>query len=507
MTKYEPVEPGKQYTTSLARFRASRERLANDLHRPLYHLSPPAGSMNDPNGLCHWQGRYHLFYQFIPEGQRRWHWGHFVSEDLVHWRDLPPAIYPDQEEHCYSGQTVVEKDRVVAMYHGTQWGNCIATASDPLLLNWQGHPDNPVIPIVPVDEDGLPYHVFDPCIWKEADGYYALSGVFGYGERGLDCRNIDHLFRSTDLREWEHLEPLIEDGFHTDPGEDGAVPNFWPIGNGKHMLLFFSHKRAAQYYMGTYDVSTHRFMPDYHGRCNYSVYAAGNLHAPSATIDDVGRYLGIFNIGENRAIEAWRDIMSLPRHFSLDADNALRIEPVPELASLRFDQRTLAAMEIAANDEVVLENVAGQAIEIEAEIDPQDAREVGLRLLRAPDGAEQTTVSFLGGKPWRRNKDAGYLNIDLSASSLRSDVFGRPPEIGPLSLSENEPLRLHIFVDRTVVEVFANGRQCLTARVYPERETSAGVSIYARGRAARLQSLSCWQMCSIWPELKAFEGQ
>jgi len=214
---------------TLERFRQSRRRLAADPHRPLYHFSPPENCMNDPNGLCQWGGRYHLFYQFVPEGAERVHWGHTVSDDLIHWSDLPPAIYPDKEKHCFSGQALVEPDRVIAIYHGVESGNSIATASDPLLLNWRKHPNNPVIPIVPTDDNGRPYRVFDPCIWKEDDGYYALSGTYVDGEIFVDCRNADHLFRSRDLAKWEYLGPLIEDGFHTEAGEDGAVPNFWPI--------------------------------------------------------------------------------------------------------------------------------------------------------------------------------------------------------------------------------------------------------------------------------------
>ena len=90
----------------LLKFNESRERLAADPYRPLYHFSPPADLMNDPNGLCQWQGRYHLFYQFIPDGQDRVLWGHTVSDDLVHWRDMPPALYPDKERSCFSGQAM-----------------------------------------------------------------------------------------------------------------------------------------------------------------------------------------------------------------------------------------------------------------------------------------------------------------------------------------------------------------------------------------------------------------
>ena len=488
---------------TLQRFKESRQRLAADPYRPIYHFSPPENSMNDPNGLCHWQGRYHMFYQFRPEGQDRVHWGHTVSDDLVHWRDLPPALYPDNEKDCYSGQTLVETDRVVAIYHGTQSGNSIATASDPLLLNWKRHPSNPVIPIVPVDENGAPYRVFDPCVWKEEDGYYALSGTFKDGAAAVDCRLVDHLFRSKDLAEWEHIGPLIEDGFHTEPGEDGAVPNFWPIGNGKHMLLFFSHKRAGQYYVGDYDRSAHRLIPDYHGRMNYGPIGVGSLHAPSATIDDKGRFLAFFNVAEGKPPQDWNDVMTLPRRFSLNADNSLRIEPVTEVESLRFDHRRVGPVDMAANEEVTLDGIRGTAIEIEAVMDLGAAREVGLCVLRSPDGAEQTRISLFREDDIKFRTSA--LQIDVATASLRSDVFARRPEVGPLILEEGEPLRLRVFIDRSIVEVFANGRQCLTIRAYPEREDSGGVSVFARGGAARLVSLDSWRMHSVWPEMESAE--
>jgi beta-fructofuranosidase len=99
------------------------------------------------------------------------------------------------------------------------------------------------------------------------------------------------------------------------------------------------------------------------------------------------------------------------------------------------------------------------------------------------------------------------LQIDVSEASQRSDVFARTPEIGPLKLEDGELLHLRIFVDRSVVEVFANGQQCLTLRAYPQREDSAGVSVFARGGVAKILSLNAWQMHSIWPELTHREGK
>ena len=87
----------------ILRFKESRKKMAGDPYRPIYHYVNPENRLNDPNGLCFWQGRWHLFYQGYPPEDPRQHWGHAVSDDLIHWRDLPYAIYPNQERCCFSG--------------------------------------------------------------------------------------------------------------------------------------------------------------------------------------------------------------------------------------------------------------------------------------------------------------------------------------------------------------------------------------------------------------------
>jgi beta-fructofuranosidase len=189
----------------------------------------------------------------------------------------------------------------------------------------------------------------------------------------------------------------------------------------------------------------------------------------------------------------------------LSADNALQIEPATEVESLRFGHRSVDLMEVPAGGEVALESIRGKALEIGAVIDPCSAREVGLCVLRSPDGAEQTRISLYHKGGGRRRSSP--IQVDVSMASIRNDVYARPPEIGPFDLEDGELLRLRIFVDRSIVEVFANGRQCLTVRLYPEREDSSGVSIFARGGAAKLVSFDSWQMRSVWPELKDCEGR
>lgn len=486
------------------RFEESRQRLSSDPYRPVYHYVNPEGNLNDPNGLCCWQGRYHLFYQAYPPEDPRQHWGHAISDDLVRWEDLPLAIYPGIEEKCFSGSTLVEDDRVIAMYYGTRAGNMVAVSDDPLLLNWEKIPGNPVIPNIDADANGRPYRVYDPCIWKEEEGYYALSGNHWDGLIFNDCRMVQHLFFSQDLRRWIYLGPFIEGDIFTAPGEDGAVPYFWPIGD-RHILLFASHQRGSQYLLGDYDRTHHRFKPFAHGRFNFGPIGPGGVHAPSATPDGKGGVYVIHNINEGRPTEGWNHLMSLTRLLTLGSDDTLRIEPVPAIESLRADHTHVGETCLPANRDIVIEGAQGNAMELAVEIDSADAREIGVSVLCSPDREEYTLIRFCrqGHLTVNRNgrsyqQDA--LMIDPSRSSLLPDVNARPPETAPLAFEKGEPLRLRIFIDRSVVEVFANGRQCVALRVYPARRDSVGVSIRAHGRDAVLRTLDAWQMKSIWPE-------
>ena len=515
-TPYPSKVPQRGYPTTLAeqldtldsdqlmrRFAASRRRLAADRFRPTYHYVNPEGNLNDPNGLCYWQGRYHLFYQAYPPEDPRQHWGHSFSDDLVHWQDLPLAIYPGIEEKCFSGSTLVEDDRVIAMYHGPGAGNMVAVSSDPLLLNWEKIPGNPVIPSVDTDESGRPYRVFDPCIWKEDDGYYALSGSYWDGPIFGDCRMVQHLFFSQDLKRWTYLGPFVERDIFTSPGEDTAVPYFWPIGD-KHILIFASHQRGSQYLLGDYDALHHRFKPFAHGRFNFGAMKPGGVHAPSATPDGQGGVYVIHNINAGKPTEGWDHIMSLARLLTLREDGMLGIEPIQSVETLRHGHRHVGATALPANREVVLEGIGGNAVELAAEIDPKDAREISVSVLCSDDGEEQTPISFYR-QGYLQTPENGWggraldaLSIDASRSSLLPDVMARPEEVAPLRLAEGEHLKLRIFVDKSVVEVFANGRQCIALRVYPGLADSVGVSVRAQGSDAALLSLDAWQMKSIW---------
>ncbi|MEZ4712449.1 MAG: glycoside hydrolase family 32 protein [Caldilineaceae bacterium] len=495
-----------------------RKRYEGDPHRPIYHYVNPEAMLNDPNGLCFWQGRWHLFYQAYPPEDPRQHWGHAVSDDLIHWRDLPYAIYPHPEECCFSGATLVEDDRVIAIYHGTKIGNMIATSSDPLLLNWQKVTDGAAIPFAAPDEPPLEYTVFDPCIWKKEGVYYSLSGgTLPNGPAGKQMR-ANFLLRSENLEHWEYLHPFVENDRYTIVGDDGACPYFWPIGH-KHILLFYSHMSGGQYLLGNYDTVRDKFVVTDGGLFNFGPSTPAGVHAPSATPNADGSVTVIFNMNPAKPTAGWNQIMSLPRRLTLDENDELRMEPDGDIASLRFDHRQIGSTKLPANQEVVLNTIQGNAMELQMTIDPQSAPMVEVNVLRSPGKEEFARIAFYKNRGFRRRfrvpnatalnanseqlknrpiRHESLITLDTSYASILPDVLSRAPEIAPIHLEDDELLHLRIFIDRSVVEVFVNGKQCVATRVYPGRDDSLGVSLRAQGQDAELKSLDAWQMKNIY---------
>lgn len=486
----------------LQRFVESRKKMLGDPHRPFYHYINPENLLNDPNGLCFWQGRWHLFYQAFPPEDPRLHWGHAVSDDLIHWGDLPYAIYPNPEQGCWSGSTVVEESRVIAMYFGNKVGNMVATSCDPLLLNWEKVTGQAVIPLLNPDGSAPPYQVYDPCIWEKDGTYYSLSGgTLPNGPGGKKVR-ANFLFRSDDLANWEYLHPFVEDDRFTLVGDDGACPYFWPIGD-RHMLLFFSHMSGGQYLLGDYDKQRDKFVVTHHDKFNFGSSIPSAVHAPSAFPDGKGGVIVIFNMNRGKPVEGWDQIMTLPRRLMLISKDEVGVEPAGDIESLRRDHQRVDAMKLPANEEVILENIEGNAMEIIAEIDPKDASMVEMNVLRSSKQEEFTRITFFRDRGfWITGNKKGprysLISIDSSHSSLSPDVLSRAPETASVAIEEDEFLQLRVFIDRSVVEVFVNGKQCVALRVYPSREDSVGVSLRSQGRDAELNSLDAWQMDNIY---------
>ncbi|HEV8636430.1 MAG TPA: glycoside hydrolase family 32 protein [Chloroflexota bacterium] len=464
--------------------------VAGDRHRPRYHFLPPANWMNDPNGLIQWKGRYHLFYQYNPNGPFHGtiHWGHAVSDDLVRWRDLPIALAPTpggpDQDGVYSG-CAVDRDGVPTLvYTGIRPEvQCIATAADagdPDLVAWRKHPASPVIGAHP---EGLEVEGFrDPFVWREPDGWCCAvgSGIKGVG-------GTIFLYRSQDLVRWEYLHELCT-GSVDQTGRMWECPNFLPLG-GKHVLVISPIPlRKVLYLVGTY--ADRRFTPEAVG----VVDEGGSYYAPQVMRDAQGRWLMWGWLREARSEDGsraagWSGAMSVPTVLSLAADGALALRPVPELEALRGAHRRRAEVDLAPTGADPLADVRGDRLEIVAELEPGDAAQVGLRLGCSPGGEEETRVVY--------DRAAGEVRIDRERASLDPatvrDVRGSAVRLRP-----DGSLKLQLFLDGSVLEVFANDRICLSSRIYPTRADSRGLGLFASGGRARLRAVDVWEMGSGW---------
>ena len=453
-------------------------------NRPRYHFQPLANWMNDPNGLIQWQGRYHLFYQHNPNGAHwgQMHWGHAASDDLVHWVHLPIALAPTpggpDKDGCFTGCAVDDDGVPTLVYTGVKPEvQCIAT-SDDRLITWTKHPGNPAISSSP---NGLAVTGFrDPYVWREDDGWYAAIGS------GLeDIGGAVLLYRSPDLLSWDYVGPLCT-GRSERTGRNWECPNFFPLAQ-RHVLIISPQPFGRAIYMtGRYD--NHIFEPDVTGEIDLG----GCFYAPQVMIDERGRRLMWGWLWEKRSREAqkaagWAGVMSLPRELLLNADGTLGLRPVEELGMLR-GAHWGPQEQVLTEGLSVSPSLRGACLELSAVIDMDDAQQVALELRCSPDGQERTTVRYDAQK--------AQLCIDTRAASSDEETQG---ELHCVALDlAGQRLRLRVFVDRSVVEVFANERVCLTSRIYPTRTDSSGVSLTAARGRARLVSFDVWEMASIW---------
>jgi beta-fructofuranosidase len=466
---------------------------ANDPQRPRYHFLPPANWLNDPNGLIQWNGVYHMFYQYNPNGPFHGtiHWGHVMSADLVHWEHLPIALAPEpgtaDEDGCWSGCAVDDDGVPTLIYSGNRGGAqraCLATSADGL-LTWQKHPANPVIAARPA---GLHLVEFrDHSVWRADGVWYQLIGAGIEGQGGTAL-----LYRSPDLRTWEFLHPLlIGDQQRFTPIWTGSMwecPDFFALGDRHVLITSIWDKNQLHYsaaFVGSY--RDQRLVPDIEHKLDYG---DRYFYAPQSCTDAQGRRIIFGWVQEGRSAEAqlacgWSGVMSLPRVLSLGPRGQVCANPAPELAALRAGHTCCTDLEVPADQMVVLSDIAGDTLELQAEFAPAHGGRCGIVVRRSPDGAEQTRIVY----------DAALcqLIVDRTGSSLDLTT-DRNLHIAPLTLGPDEPLRLRMFLDRSVIEVFANERVSVTSRIYPTRADSVGVALLAEAAAARLIALDAWQM-------------
>ena len=469
-------------------------QLQSDPLRPQFHLLPASNWMNDPNGPIFFRGQYHMFHQYNPDGAiwGNMHWAHAVSPDMVHWTHEPIAVAPTpngfDRDGVFSGSAVLDGDVPTVIYTGVLpptsdaeatlrdgkhvWREvqCLAVSKDPDLRTWEKLPE----PVIAAPPPAMKVTGFrDPCVWREDGAWWLVLGS-GTRERG----GAILLYRSIDLRKWTYLHPMLQGGASgknttnpVDVGDMWECPDFFALG-GKHVLLI-STLGKVRWKVGTY--KDLKFTPEKEGVVDHGAY-----YAAKSMLDQNGNRILWGWIPETRpesefSAAGWAGAMALPRVLALNPEGELAMEVAPVVEQLRENHAGFSA---AASKEVKEHTITGVRIsdlsaEVRADVRPQRNRKAELRLLA---GNGETFASIAVGD--------GPKGRELNVNGIAAPVSG-PAE---------SAIRIHLFLDGSVLEVFANGNAVITARVY--RAFSGPVRLQLDGEP-EVVALDVWKMRPI----------
>ena len=462
-----------------------------ELYKPQYHFSPEKNWMNDPNGPIYYKGKYHLFYQYNPNdfNWNTMHWGHAVSEDLVHWEHLPIALFPSNdlgETHCFSGCAVINDEGLPTIFYTSigendrnaqdgaeQW---MAVSHDDM-ITWEKYKSNPVMKLsIHGTSDIKEWR--DPFVWKENDIWYMVVGG------GRDESGCVLIYSSNNLINWKFLNIM----FQAPDFKFLECPNMLKFGD-KYVLVY-SPSDVVRYHVGTLN-KDFTFTSEYEGIIDNSGWEG--FYAPNTLIDSQGRkimwgWMTEVSRGEFQGANGWSGAQSIPRVLTLASDNTLRMEPVPEYKMLRYDEESYNNI-LIENNKLTLKN-NGRALEIDLEVKVNGDEIFSLNVLESGDNKEKTTVRY--------DVVAGEIFVDRTKSSLSMEPHKSVLK-SLLKKDKGQIINIHVFVDHSIIEVFADNKICLSTRIYPTLESSSNVSLELnKGKKLNIQKLSMWKMNSIW---------
>ena len=444
--------------------RRNAARAAGDPWRPVFHYTPPAQRMNDPNGPAWANGYHHLFYQhMVFEGGGPAvdvHWGHARSRDLVNWETLPLAIHPAYERgelSCFSGNLAwdqrgepVQFVTMVPYKRNTFRQIWPARPLDPDWIRWTRVPELPPTGLVP---HGLPDRHL-----KDAFPYSAGARRFLV----LTDRNIP-IYEALDatLSRWTYRGLL--------DANSAECPNFFEV-EGRWIYLS-SPNQPVRYVVGDFDPESARFTPRQEGRINHDM----GYYASTSYRDNQGRTILHGVSRGQKSSKAWTGALALPRVLTIGVDGRPRMLPVPELASLRREPFHLVAP-ITLNDRgKVVGGLNGDTLEIVARFNAGTAKAFGLRVRRSGDGQRALPVM------WRE----GRLVV-------AKDTPDFPCEY-PIDAATRE-IEFHLFLDKGMLDVCTGDGRVFESRVHQAPLEDLGVEIFAEGGTVTVLSLDAWQM-------------
>lgn len=473
----------------------------SDITRPRHHAMPASNWMNESHGMTYSDGRYHLFFQKNGNGpyMSRLHWGHVSSADLCNWTEERIAIVPGKNydmKGCWSGcvftDETITQGQPWILYTGVDNARAtinLATPNDSGLVMWTKNTQNPVVNGTP---SGYSADFRDPYFFRSGDNAYCIVGT---SRGGIASTSLHKYNAATGVFDYTGL-PFFTGANAAEYGTFFEMPNVTPMGNGQWLFTVTplgSNYGVRTIYMvgtiaadGTFHTSATPKTVELPGLAKegYGLLSPTILQKDGKTI-----VLGIVPDKLSQASNlqvGWAHTLSFPREWSIDAQGELIQKPYEGLQALRSDTSVTIDPQ-TLNGELSLAPVSGQEIEVEATFTVGTAP-FGIKILQNENGNackiyfEPATGRFVVdfSAVGHKNNDSGIFD-GVYASAL------------PATVTAGETMKLHIFFDHSVLDVFINDRWASSVRIFPTSANATGVSLFAEGETT-LREASAWTM-------------
>lgn len=489
-------------------------RFAGDLQRPRIHPMPPANWTNEPHGLIHFGGAWHLFYQRTPNGpyKTQMHWGHLRSRDLVTWESLPDALRPELQTEdfgfdmkgIWSGHVIAEGGQAMAFYtsvnHGSRLaasnpGIAMAVSTDAQLRDWRKL--GPILNTEGVQD------FRDPFLWNEAGRWHMLIGAALEGGGGLDYWVLEPDEKGRKGSRWQRQRRFSNLSYRVmDPGSViWEMPVFQRLAGNTWILLvnpiggqvskYGEPATRAVYWTGEWTDGL--FKPFFREPRPLDILPGHLAPTVARAADGQLRAIGIIDERRSPASQeraGWANMFGLPRSWRLLPDGrTLGQAPAPELQALRAPPR-LEGQAIALGGAAPWAFDPGlhaYELQLDFEASPTAPGLLSIDLLAAPDGREVTRLQI--------DPAQGLVKLDKSRASLAGEDEGPMLLQGRYDTQAFGALRtLRVFVDGSSIEVFINEAAAYAVRSYPTLPASTGVRIAQTGKPEATARVSLWPL-------------
>lgn len=493
-----PTETTREY----ADLNLPPERYSSDIMRTSYHGAPGMNWTNESHGLIYWNEAYHLFFQKTGSApvMTHQHWGHLVSEDLLTWRDEKPALAPGADydiKGCWSG--CVFQDREITgllpgiLYTGVNYAEpfvAYASTADENLREWTKNPANP---IVKVSDTPDREHFRDTYFFRHESGAYFITGTSRNGKAAT------LLHRYAGDGRWEPQGYFYES---SDAGVDGAfaeMPNVTRIGNKWVMTttpLGGSRGVVCLYRTGTID-NEGRFIPD--GRfsnpepVDILARKGFGLMSPSPCVTPDGKVIAMGIVADKLPTHyniehGYAHLYSLPREWSLDNDGCLLQRPYEGVYKRRnlSEGNRITLTETELNGSLSLHPVRGREAEVCATFVVGDSQ-FGFNFYKTADG-RAASVSY--------NPVSRELAVDFQSVSRYDQDEGNPGRFSSVlqvAPARGEEMKIHLFIDHSIIDLFVNDRYASSVRLFPTDENADLIEVFSDG-PTHLKSLEGYIM-------------